>query len=185
MTAPRRPGRPCKLSAETRSKLLVAIQEGNTLSASCTRAGISYATFNEWMKKGEETGSGEFYELAQAVQEAESEAEAALVSLIRRAAKDDWKAAAHILACRSRDWVVKNKLEAKIEGNATTTMKIIKIDLIGDEEILIHNLRFDREEIVPLLKEAAAKAHSTHVRIILEDLVAMVEAPDRIREPAR
>ncbi len=182
MTRPK--GRPCKLNAETRTKLLEAIREGNTLSASCTRAGISYSTFTEWMRKGEAEKAGEFHDLAQDVRGSEAEAEANLVGMMRSAAKDDWRAAAHLLSCRSKDWVQRSKIDAKVDAEVRTgQIHLVHLRLIGDEETLFFSMRRERETMLPLIQaardSAAAQGHRHDILASFDKMMELIRLDDR------
>ncbi len=88
-TAPKKPakvGRPTKFTPETRSKILLALGQGNTYEASALYGGVGYSIFREWMKRGEEETEGEFSEFFKAVKKAEAEAEIHSIARIRSAA---------------------------------------------------------------------------------------------------
>lgn len=88
-------GRPTKFTPDTQNKLVQAIQMGATYEHAAAYAGISYNTFNEWMKKGEDAKSGEFLEFSEAIKEAEGRAVIGWLAKIEKAANDGtWQAAA-------------------------------------------------------------------------------------------
>lgn len=87
--APEKPakvGRPTKFTPETRSKILLALGQGNTYEASALYGGVGYSIFREWMKRGEEEAEGDFSEFFKAVKKAEAEAEIHSIARIRSAA---------------------------------------------------------------------------------------------------
>ena len=89
------PGRPSKLTPETQEKIVNAIRLSATYELASSYAGISYATFNNWMKRGSEAKSGEFFEFFNAVKTAEGEGAISSLIKIEQAAKDGaWQAAA-------------------------------------------------------------------------------------------
>jgi hypothetical protein len=53
-------GAPSKLNSETKEKIRKAILLGATYALAANYAGVSYDSFNNWMKKGESSNSGEF-----------------------------------------------------------------------------------------------------------------------------
>ena len=79
-------GRPTKYTEQTVGKLLEALRGGNTRRASCAVAGIDQSTLANWLK--------EYSDFSQAIEKAEGEAEAKMVSVIKLASDTTWQAAA-------------------------------------------------------------------------------------------
>lgn len=71
-------GRPTKRTPERVKRILALLKSGNTRTCAANASGISKETFYEWLR--------EFPDFADAVTRAESEAEAAHVATIKRAA---------------------------------------------------------------------------------------------------
>ncbi|MGO9605653.1 MAG: hypothetical protein ACLQAT_20085 [Candidatus Binataceae bacterium] len=80
-------------------KIVAAIAGGNFVSTACRLAGISTATLDKWLKRGEK-GEQPFKDFAQAYRDAESECESVLVEKWKDAAPEDWRAAKELLAKR-------------------------------------------------------------------------------------
>jgi len=88
-------GRPTKLTPETQKKVVDAIGMGATYDLAAQYAGISYDSFNNWMKAGEASKSGAFFEFFNAVKEAEGRAAVGWLAKIEKAANaGNWQAAA-------------------------------------------------------------------------------------------
>lgn len=87
-------GRKTKLTPERQDKICELLRVGNYFDAACGAAGIHKATGYEWLKKGENAQSGQYYDFHDAVKRAEAEAEAATVVVIKKASIDTWQAAA-------------------------------------------------------------------------------------------
>ena len=88
-------GRPTKLNTATQKRIVQAIKMGTTYELAAQYAGISYATFNNWMNQGESALSGEFFEFFNAVKEAEGKAAVGWLAKIEKAATaGNWQAAA-------------------------------------------------------------------------------------------
>ncbi len=79
-------GRPTKYTEQTVAKLLEALRGGNTRRASCAVAGIDQSTLANWIK--------EYSDFSKAIEKAEGEAEAKMVSVIKLASDTTWQAAA-------------------------------------------------------------------------------------------
>lgn len=88
-------GRPTKFTDETTKKIIEAISVGATYEHACAYAGVSYVSFNAWMKKGEAAPSGQFLEFFKSIKEAEAKAVLKWSALIDKAATNgEWQAAA-------------------------------------------------------------------------------------------
>jgi transposase len=92
-------GRPSKLNDELCQAICKNISQGNTLTYSVQKEGLSYQSFLNWMKKGEEskTQSGKFFEFFEAIKKAQEEGKNSLVTGIREHGKKNWQAMAWLL----------------------------------------------------------------------------------------
>jgi hypothetical protein len=77
--------------------LLDRIRAGTPIRQACASVGLHQATFYDWMKKGELAVSGQHKEFYEAVEKAKADAVIESVLVIRKAAKDNWQAAAWFL----------------------------------------------------------------------------------------
>jgi hypothetical protein len=117
--------RPSKCSSEREQALLVAIRAGNTRRAACAYAGISEDSLERWAKR-----SAGF---AEGLTRAEAEAEVSLVAIIRKAAETDWRAAAHLLACRRpEDWSPRARVDVDLTMRRARELAA-ELDLDADE----------------------------------------------------
>jgi hypothetical protein len=91
------PGRPTKFTKDTRDKIVQAIQMGATYELAAQFGGVSYDTFNNWMKRGAEAAEGDqaFVDFFETVKQAEGKAAVGWLAKIEVAANDgNWQAAA-------------------------------------------------------------------------------------------
>jgi hypothetical protein len=97
--------RPTKYTTERVAKIVEALQGGNTRAAASAFGGVDQATFDRWMLR--------YAHFAEAVREAEAQAELAHVATIKHASDSgDWRAAlAWLERRRNRDWGKREKLE--------------------------------------------------------------------------
>lgn len=100
--APPKRGRPSKLNAETQKRVCDAILVGATYEAAAQYAGITYETFNEWMKAGRAAQEpNEFSDFSEAVTLANASAQVNFATHIKNAASGgDWRAASWMLERR-------------------------------------------------------------------------------------
>lgn len=92
-------GAPSKLTNDSKLKVLAGIQRGATYELASAYAGISYSTFRNWMRKGEEQdeqeNGDEFLDFYRAVKNAEGVAAMLWLDKIDKAADGGyWQAAA-------------------------------------------------------------------------------------------
>lgn len=92
-----------KLTPELIRTFCDLVAAGNYYHAACKAVGITYPTFNRWMRLGEQHSDGPYSEFYNAVRQADAAAELWAVHQWRRAFPVDWKAAAEFLARRFPD----------------------------------------------------------------------------------
>lgn len=59
---PRGPGQPSKLTPETVEVLAESLRQADTFAVACAEAHITYATFRNWMRRGEAAKQGEYFD---------------------------------------------------------------------------------------------------------------------------
>jgi len=90
-------GRKSKLTPSMQKQIVQYIENGNTYERSCLLCGITYATFYNWQKQGEQAKSGKYFDFFNAVKKAEQGFIAHNVKIIMDAAENTWQAAAWLL----------------------------------------------------------------------------------------
>lgn len=142
-------GRPPKLTPESQAKVVTAIAAGNYREVAAQYAGISKGTFYHWMELGESQAEGKYKDFFDSVKKAEADAEAGSVAIIRKAAVENWQAAAWYLERKHPDrWAKKETIR-------------LDIDLRREVERIAQEQGLDPAEV---LKEADAvlKAHKVN-----------------------
>lgn len=126
--------RPTKLNPETQAKLVQAIQMGATYELAAQYAGITYNSFNNWMKEGESAKSGIYLELFQAVKEAEGRAAVGWLVKIEKAASDgSWQAAAWKLERRYPQTYGKTAMDVTSNGETLTAPTVFLPAIANDD----------------------------------------------------
>jgi len=83
-------------------------------------ASIDRATLYRWIERGEGAKSGEYSDFCDRLNRARARGKVAMVKAIRKAGDKDWRANAHILACRyPEEWSEKRIIEATIKAVQT------------------------------------------------------------------
>ena len=110
-------GRPSKLTEEVKTKLVEAISQGNYYEAACSYAGITYATFRNWMNEGAEATEGEYFDFFDTIKKAESEAELRMVKEWQKHVPNNWQAIATFMERRYPDrWGRKERRDVNVSG---------------------------------------------------------------------
>jgi hypothetical protein len=120
------PGRPTKFTKDTRDKIVQAIQMGATYELAAQFGGVSYDTFNNWMKRGAEGVEGDqaFVDFFETVKQAEGKAAVGWLAKIEVAANDgNWQAAAWKLERRYPGEYGRQRIELTGKDGGPVTVK--------------------------------------------------------------
>lgn len=122
-----------KLTPQRQKRICDAIRKGLHLDRAARLGGINPRTFYKWLERGENEGSGPYFNFLQAVREAEAKAEEYLLGLIQGAAEGgSWQAAAWILERRHPErWARTDRLIAKHSHSGSVNV-VVKFG--GDDE---------------------------------------------------
>jgi len=105
-------GRKTKLNPQLQERICQLISAGNYIKTACQAVGISEQTYINWMKRGEKSQKGLYFEFFESVKKAEAQSIARNVAVIQSAAKDTWQAAAWWLERKHpQDWGKKERHE--------------------------------------------------------------------------
>lgn len=119
-------GRPSKLTPEATDRLLSALRAGATRRDAALAAGVTPRTFQRWVARADEPRPpAEYVAFVADLERAEAEGRVALGAIITRAARKDWRAAAHLLAVRDPDnWAKREKVEHSGRIDSEQTVKV-------------------------------------------------------------
>jgi len=137
-------GQPTKLTPERHDRIVNGIRQGNYISVSAEYGGVSYATVNNWMNRGEAEQARLSYpnvkplkreaiylQFFEDVTRARAEAELRNVLLIQTAAREDWRAAAWYLEHSFTErWGSKQKIEHTGAGGGP-----IQVENMSDDDL--------------------------------------------------
>lgn len=98
--APRRPGRPSKLTPEARKRILQAAERQQTNEDMARLVGVHPATFQAWLAKGRAATSGEYREFHELIEGTRAGGKAKLVTKVWNHAQRDPEMAFRLLARR-------------------------------------------------------------------------------------
>ena len=122
--------RPSKLTPEVKQRLVDAVKAGNHITRACEYAGISKMTYYRWKAKASTARSGEYFDLMQELEEAESQAQIRMVAQWQAQIPNDWRAAREFLARRFPD--EGSSLEKREISGDSDKPVVFEIDLGGE-----------------------------------------------------
>lgn len=146
-------GRPEKLTKQLQEEMVKHVRSGNYVETVCAYVGIYKDTFYNWMRRGAKEkervmknpkarirkDEQKYVEFSDAIKEAEASAEMRDVTLIAKAAEDQWQASAWRLERKfPQRWGRKEQLEhSGKDGGPIETENTEKLDLssLTDEEL--------------------------------------------------
>ena len=142
-----RPGAPTKLTPELQKKFCGYIREGQFISTAAHLCGVAADTVHLWIRKGNASDSGEYFEFAEAVRKADAESEAEDVRIWKLHDKKDYHSVKDRLQIRHKNWMAKQKIEISgPDGGAIQTQDLSKLSI----------------EELALLKQLLAKAEQSN-----------------------
>lgn len=134
-----------KLNKEFIEKAREYLVDGNYVITVSKLMGINEKTWYDWVNQGnrdiEEGKTSIFSKFCKMILEAEAEAEARNVKIIRTASETDWKAASWYLARKGKSkWLEKTEIELTVPVKAPTQAELEaefnRFDHIGQAEVL-------------------------------------------------
>lgn len=127
---------------ERQRRFCEALRLGASIGAACTQAGWSYNAWREWARAAEaaiELGERcKYSDLFDAYEEALQQGERLLAGVIRKAASEDWRAAAWMLERRqSPSWAKVDSLEltGKDGGPIRIAPNVDELQSMTDEDL--------------------------------------------------
>jgi hypothetical protein len=108
----RLPGRPSKLDPERAKRFFTVIRTGATIEAASALAGVAVRSIYNWLEKGRAGRKGDYVQFLRAFELARAEGEITMISAIRTAGRQDWRATAWILERSYQPkWSLRQQLE--------------------------------------------------------------------------
>ncbi len=92
-------GRPSKLTPDVQQIIVDILRNCGTRTAAAGRSRVHMATFLDWMRRGEQSTAGKYYNFLTAVRDAEAQAELMAIRTVRLAIVGGW----HKVPMRDRD----------------------------------------------------------------------------------
>ena len=136
VSAPRKRGRPSKLTKTVAARIVEYLEVGNYQETAARAAGISRSTFHRWMKRGADAKSrgkdSRYRDFRDNVKKAEAEAEVAAVKCVIDASETKWQAAMTFLERKFPERWSRGEL---VEHSGTIEQPTIDLSVLTDEEL--------------------------------------------------
>ena len=81
--------RPTKLTPEVQQKIGDGVSLGLTYALAASAAGVTYQTFNQWMKLGRDSTSGKYFEFYKHIEQRNAEGALRILQKLNDAAKQE------------------------------------------------------------------------------------------------
>ena len=157
-------GRPTKLTPEMLERVDKALRAGLYRKDAARWAGISPATFCNWLLRGEAQRKGKFREFLDAVVNAEQQTKNLMVGSVLVAAKKDWKAAAWWLERKfPHDW---GKTDAHVEARSDLGDEAQQQEDDAREEFRLRYVEPENVFVPHELQQAAIKSKARYMAIV-------------------
>ncbi len=134
--APKKRGRPSKLTKTVAAKIVEALEAGNFQEPAARAAGVSRSTFHRWMQRGADDESFNrdsiYRTFRTAIKRAEAEAEVAAVKCVIDASETKWQAAMTFL---ERKFPERWSRGERVEHSGTIEQPTIDLSVLTDEEL--------------------------------------------------
>lgn len=114
--------------------LLDRIRAGTPIRQACASVGLSKDTFYDWMRRGEVASSGHHKDFYDAVEKAKADAVIESVLIVRKAAKENWQAAAWYLERCHPDEFAKRGENYKVEHSGGVNISLQLADCSKRED---------------------------------------------------
>lgn len=149
--AAKRPGRKHGLTSTVAAAIVEAVEAGAFQKDAAAAAGVSETTLYRWLQEGAKDGAHpELREFRESLTRARAHAKVSAIATLRRAASDDWRAAAFLLERAWPDeWGRRTRLEHTGRDGGPVEVASGGVDLskLSDQEL---------EELQGMMQRAAA-----------------------------
>jgi hypothetical protein len=127
--------RPTKLNDELTDLICENIELGLSYNLACQGAGITFETFNQWMKKGEAGDDKAFADFYSSVKKSDTICAKRCLQHIREAGNNGtWTASAWLLERRFRDYAKSDQLHVRDEHFGTVKIVELRTEDCGSDD---------------------------------------------------
>jgi hypothetical protein len=132
--------RPCKLTPEIQKRIDDNVALGLTYTLAAESSGITYKTFNEWLKKGRNSTSGEYFEFSQHINKCNAEGALKLLQRLNEASE-----AGNCQACM---WILERRFPEEFGRRLYRKTNVVSKNQNDTVEIIVQNTDKIRKQIM-------------------------------------
>ena len=124
-----KPGRPSKLTRETRQQIIARVKYGTPFKTAAQASGVGYSTARAWIARGKTANSGQYKDFYREVSEAGAQHHSRLAAVVTGAALKDPKYAAWVLTHKYPEYWSEHR------ANRRETKRVEETEEMSDENI--------------------------------------------------
>ena len=141
--------RPSKLTTEIKQQMGESVSLGMTYALAAASAGITYQTFNDWMNKGKNSKSGEYFEFYKYIKKCNADAALKCPQRLKEAADSG--------NCQVCMWILERRFPNDYGRNEYRKINVVSENKNENVEIIVKNEDEIRKQIIEkfsLVKES-------------------------------
>lgn len=121
-----------KFTQALADKFVDIVRRGNFRETACAQVGVDPSTMRKWLRAAA-NGDKRYAAFVRSLDQAEAEAEDLMVTTIRLAAREDWKAAAWYLERRGpKRWGFKAQVEVSVQEELQRILNVVEREVGGE-----------------------------------------------------
>jgi hypothetical protein len=132
--------RPTKLTNEVKQKIGDGVSIGLTYALAASAAGVTYQTFNQWMKLGRDSTSGKYFEFYKHIEQKNAEGALKILQKLNDAAR-----AGNCQVCM---FILERRFSEDFGRRVYRKTNVVSENLNQNVEILVQDTDAIREEIL-------------------------------------
>ena len=132
--------RPTKLNSDITRRIGEGVSLGLTYALAAESAGITYKTFNDWMKLGRDSKSGKYFEFYTYIQKCNADAAKELLVRLKDAAK-----AGDTRICT---WILERRFPEDFGRHEYRKTNVVSENLNQNVEIIVNDADVIRKQIL-------------------------------------
>ena len=135
--------RPSKLTTEIKQQIGESIALGMTYDLAAASVGITYQSFNNWMVKGKNAKSGEYFEFYRHIQKCNADGALKCLKRLKEAAESG--------DCQAAMWILERRFPESYGRRDYKKINSVSENRNENIEILVNNADKIREKIIEKL----------------------------------